>query len=139
MNLELAEKAKEKLAEQLPKAKALNRYAEVMAKPCADALGSFAGQDEEFARAILDGDFVKCMESVTKKIGTSISDIDAYRKCAAFYFPGAKVNFEMVIAVNPYEEAETCRKLEKVQVVAGAKVTDESVRVFKKLSLDDLI
>ena len=61
-------------------------------------LENFAGQEEEFAQAIVQGgDFANCMHAVCKGIGTSISDLDAYGRAASFYFPGCKVRFEMHI------------------------------------------
>lgn len=63
-----------------------------------DALLNFARQEEEFAQAIVQGgSFGGCMEAVCKGIGTSISDLEAYRRAAAYYFPGSDVRFEMRI------------------------------------------
>jgi hypothetical protein len=63
-----------------------------------DALLNFAGQDEEFAQAIVQGgSFKDCMTTVCKGITTSISDFEAYSRAAAFFFPGSKVRFEMHI------------------------------------------
>jgi len=67
-----------------------------------DALLNFAGQDEEFAQAIVQGgSFADCIKAVCKGIGTSISDLEAYRRAVAFYFPGADVRFEMRIELAP--------------------------------------
>jgi hypothetical protein len=63
-----------------------------------DALLNFARQEEEFAQAIVQGgSFGGCMAAVCKGIGTSISDLEAYRRAAAYYFPGSDVRFEMRI------------------------------------------
>ena len=63
-----------------------------------DALLQFARQDEEFAQAIVQGGtFSACMAEVARGVGQSISDLEAYGKAAAFYFPGSKVRFEMHI------------------------------------------
>ena len=63
-----------------------------------DALLNFAEQDEEFAQAIVQGGtFSACMAEVARGVGRSISDLEAYGKAAAFYFPGSKVRFEMHI------------------------------------------
>lgn len=77
-----------------------------------EALLKFAGQDEEFAQAIVQGgSFSACMEAVCKGIGTSISDLEAYRRAAAFYFPGCDVRFEMRIdlvgAADPTATAQS--------------------------------
>lgn len=63
-----------------------------------DALLNFARQEEEFAQAIVQGgSFSGCMEAVCKGITTSISDLEAYRRAAAYYFPGSDVRLEMRI------------------------------------------
>ena len=63
-----------------------------------DALLNFARQEEEFAQAIVQGgSFQDCMAAVCKGISTSISDLEAYRRAAAYYFPGSDVRFEMRI------------------------------------------
>lgn len=63
-----------------------------------DALLNFARQEEEFAQAIVQGgSFGGCMAAVCKGITTSISDLEAYRRAAAYYFPGSDVRFEMRI------------------------------------------
>ena len=65
------------------------------------ALLSFADQNEEFARAVVQGDsFVECMKRVAQGVGSSISDLEAYRKAVAFYFPDAKVSMMMKIDIG---------------------------------------
>ena len=62
------------------------------------ALLDFSQQDEEFARAIVQGgSFGDCMAAVAKGVGTSISDLDAYKKAVSFYFPGAGIKMTMKI------------------------------------------
>ena len=68
----------------------------------AKALLGFAEQDEEFAQAIAQGKpFADCMAFVAKDVGNSISDLDAYKKAAQFYFPGCQVRMVMEIDVCP--------------------------------------
>ena len=75
-----------------------DRHAQVMKKPVRDALLDFARQEEEFAQAIVHGgSFAECMEEVCKNIDNSISDLDAYSRAAAFYFPGCKIKMQMTI------------------------------------------
>ena len=63
-----------------------------------DALLNFARQEPEFAQAIAQGgSFADCMKEVCKGIGTSIPDLEVFKRAAAFYFPGATVRFEMHI------------------------------------------
>lgn len=62
------------------------------------ALKDFCLQDDEFAQAVAQGgSFADCMKSVAKGVGSSISDIEAYGKAVQFYFPGAKIHFQMTI------------------------------------------
>lgn len=69
-----------------------------------DALLEFCRQNEEFAQAVVQGGaFPDCMAAVAKGVGSSISDLEAYRRAATFYFDGAKVNFSMAIQLEPAE------------------------------------
>ena len=69
-----------------------------------DALLEFCRQNEEFAQAVVQGGtFPDCMAAVAKGVGSSISDLEAYRRAAAFYFDGARVNFTMTIQLEPAE------------------------------------
>ena len=88
-----------------PKLKKLNKYAAVIAEPTAKALHGFCKQSEEFARAVVETDktFQDCLETITKGIGSSISDIEVYQKAVEFFFPGAKVEFRMLIHMSEYE------------------------------------
>lgn len=76
-----------------------NKAAEAMRKNVLEALKKFCEQDEEFAQAIVQSDktFSDCMDAVAKNVGSSISDIDAYRRAVQFYFPGAEIRFSMTI------------------------------------------
>lgn len=98
------EEAQEKLRRELPGITG-NREGAIKTA-VRDALLNFAGQDEEFAQAIVQGgSFKDCMAAVCKGITTSISDFEAYSRAAAFFFPGSKVRFEMHIDL--VGEAET--------------------------------
>ena len=37
------------------------------------------------------------MKAVAKSCGQALSDVEAYRRAAAFYFPGAKVKMQLTI------------------------------------------
>lgn len=88
----------EQAREKLTKDKITGSKTAAMAPEVRDALMNFAEQDEEFAQAIVQGgSFRACMEEVARGVGQSISDLEAYGKAAAFYFPGSKVRFEMHI------------------------------------------
>ncbi len=61
-------------------------------------LENFAGQEEEFAQAIVQGgSFPDCMTAVAKGVGGHISDLEAYKKAVQFYFPGAEIRMQMTI------------------------------------------
>ena len=69
-----------------------------------DALLDFCRQNEEFAQAVAQGgSFPDCMAAVAKGVGSSLSDLEAYSRAAAFYFDGAKVRFTMSIQLEPAE------------------------------------
>lgn len=91
------DKALDKLkAEQ--KTAQYDRYAKIMKNSVREALESFCGQDEEFAQAVVQGGtFEECMKAVAKNCGNGISDLEAYRRAARFYFPGSEVRFQMSI------------------------------------------
>ena len=74
------------------------KHGNAMKKEVAKALEDFCGQDAEFAQAVAKGGaFKDCMEAVSKGVGQSISDLDAYKRAVEFYFPGAGISFSMTI------------------------------------------
>ena len=88
------EQAVEKLQKEFASVKGTKAVA--MKTAVRDALVNFAAQDEEFAQAIVQGgSFNACMQAVAQGVGQSISDLEAYEKATRFYFPGARVRFEM--------------------------------------------
>lgn len=72
---------------------------QVIAAGTATALTAFCAQEPEFAQAVEQSgrSFQDCLDSVAKGVSRSLSDFDAYSKAAAFYFPGAKIEFRMLI------------------------------------------
>ena len=71
-----------------------------------EALESFIRQDGEFAQAVAQGGtFADCMKAVAKDVGSSISDLDAYKRAVQFYFPGADV--EMTLRIRLAGDPET--------------------------------
>ena len=74
----------------------------VMKSSVRDVLLEFCRQNEEFAQAVAQGgSFPDCMAAVAKGVGSSLSDLEAYRRAASFYFDGARVNFTMSIQLEP--------------------------------------
>ena len=88
--------AADKLNREISGVKGLKETA--MKQPVKDALLEFCKQDEEFAQAVVQGgSFPDCMNAVAKDVGNSVSDLDAYQKAVAFYFPGADIQMTMRI------------------------------------------
>lgn len=89
--------------------KTSGRYASAIAEPVKKALAQFCTQQEEFSRAVLDGGTTEdCINAVVKRITgkTSVSDLDVYQAAAEFFFPGAKIEFRMLLHMSEYELIE---------------------------------
>lgn len=94
---EYTQQAIERLDKEL-KSGSFDKYGKIMKQGVHDALVEFCRQDGEFAQAVVQGgSFTDCMAAVAKNCGNGISDIEAYRRAAQFYFDGANVEFEMHI------------------------------------------
>ena len=94
--------AKERLSKESKEVKGQKERA--MGPAVRDALLEFCRQNEEFAQAVAQGGpFPDCMAAVAKGVGSSISDLEAYRRAVSFYFDGARVNFSMTIQLEPAE------------------------------------
>ena len=94
---EYFEQAREKLETEY-KAGSYDKYANVMKSDVKKALLDFCEQDGEFAQAVAQGGkFEDCMKAVAKSCGSGISDLEAYKRAVAFYFPGAKIQMQMTI------------------------------------------
>lgn len=75
-----------------------DKYANAMKAAVLRALKDFVRQDAEFAQAVAQGgSFENCMKAVAKNCGSSISDLDAYKRAVQFYFPGAEIRMTMTI------------------------------------------
>lgn len=89
-------KAIEKLEQE--KKKVTGQKESFMAGPVAEVLKDFCKQNEEFAKAVVQGgSFMNCMKAVGKGVGLYLSDIDAYKRAVEYYFPGAKITVQMAI------------------------------------------
>ena len=90
--------AAEKLDAELKAAKKLTSKGQAVSSAVVQALKDFCAQNSEFERAVLDGASVdKCIESTVKNAGSSISDLEVYKKAVAFYFKGATVKMTLTI------------------------------------------
>lgn len=97
---EFTEQALERLGREYSTVK--GQKAGAMKEAVRKALESFVRQDDEFAQAVAQGgSFAECMTAVEKGVGTSISDMDAYRKAVQFYFKGAEIRMVMEIDLCP--------------------------------------
>lgn len=88
------------------KAKIEDRYGKVIKTYVHNAISGFCTQNEEFAKAVLEGgEFTECVKHCTQGIQASsgISDIDVYRRAVQFYFPGATVDFQISIVLGENE------------------------------------
>ena len=91
-------KAIEKLSEEKKTFKGGNKE-RAMLSAVYETLISFCRQDEEFAQAIVQSEktLSDCLKAVAAGVGSSISDLDAYKKAVKFYFPGADIKCTMTI------------------------------------------
>lgn len=97
--------AETKLKQEIEKAASGGKKERVIAGPTAAALVEFCRQNDEFAQAVVQGKpFTECIKHICRGIIDACSDIEVYRKAAEFYFPGAKVDFQMSIRMSQYEE-----------------------------------
>lgn len=72
-----------------------------IARPVLDTLIMFCKNDR-FSEAVRTstGTFGECLKKVLQGVGSSISDLEVYQRAAAFYFPNAKISFNMSIDLN---------------------------------------
>ena len=107
---EWVEAAEKRLDDESKNGK-FDKYGNAMKGAVKDALKEFARQDDEFAQAIAQGgSFTDCMAAVATRIKNgSISDLDAYSAAVGFYFPGARISFEMRIELCEHDGDEISR------------------------------
>lgn len=109
---EFREKAIEKLGKEEKHVSGTKERA--MLKDVRSALIDFCRQDEEFAQAVVQGGtLADCLKSVAQGTGSSISDLEAYQKAVQFYFPGAKVRFQMSIDLTGAAAEEKANEPQK--------------------------
>lgn len=98
------EQARERLEREDGQVKGPKEIA--MKEPVREALLEFCRQNEEFAQAVAQGgSFADCMTAVASGVGSSISDLEAYRKAVRYYFDGAQVEYAMTIRLEPADTA----------------------------------
>lgn len=115
------EAAKSRLTQEYNDLKNASRYIEAVKLPVMQALMQFCEQDNEFAQAVAEPgnkSFAGCLEAVVKGCGNVLSDIEAYRRAASYYFDGAEVEMQMVIHVNPYDVASGTVAMPTTKVIS---------------------
>lgn len=108
-----------------------------IARETAQALQSFCAQEPEFAQAIEQSGktFQQCLDKVAAGVSASLSDFEAYSKAVEFYFPGAKVIFQMRIDLIG-DGAEPALADSSQCAASGTKVGETSALT---LSFDSLL
>ena len=84
------------------KPKSLSKHADVVKDAVIAQLKNFCEQNEEFAQAVVQsaGTVGECLENVVSGCGNSLSDVEAYSKAVAFWFPGAKISFAIKLVLG---------------------------------------
>lgn len=109
MDLYIINEAIEKLNNER-KLTAADNKAKAVAGATADALISFCGQSDVFARAVVEGgSFEECCKKIMEKCGNAISDFEVFSRAVGHYLPGAKVEFQMQIVVPNAAPTDTAR------------------------------
>ncbi len=104
------EAAKNRLKQEYNDLKSTDRYINAVKLPVLQSLIKFCEQDDEFAQAVAEPgskSFAACLAAVVKGCGNVLSDVEAYRRAASYYFDGAYVEMQMVIHVNPHDVEST--------------------------------
>lgn len=112
--------------------KAGSPKAKAVAGAVHDALLVFCGQQEEFAQAVEQSDKTlgRVCEDIMKSVGTSISDLEVYKRAVAEYFPGAVVECVMTVRMSEHET---------VQEGANFRTSGEAGKDVLSLDLFDLM
>lgn len=122
------------------KAGKYDRHASAMKNAVCEALDSFCRQNEEFAQAVVQGGaFEDCMKAVAKNCGSSISDLEAFRRAVQFYFPGADVKFHMTVNLCADVERDGNVDPELVDDVDSWAARKAAKTGPKVLSLEDFL
>ena len=105
---------KEKLTAELKNAK-LGRHETEVKNAVLRTICKFCEQNAEFKQAIEQSDksFANCLKATVKGAGTSLEDLEVYKRAVAFYFPGADIKCTMGSAT----------KLPQMQTAASYSLT----------------
>ena len=88
----------EKLTAELKSAKLGNKETAVK-DAVLKTICKFCEQNAEFKQAIEQSSkpFADCLKATVKNAGTSIEDLEVYKRAVAFYFPGADIKCTMTL------------------------------------------
>ncbi len=117
-----------------------DKYAKVIAEPVSKALQDFCKQEEEFARAVLDGGSIgDCINAIVKKISgkQAVSDLDVYQAAVEYYFPGAVIQCRMTVHMSEYD-LESDNPEQKPSIPEHTEEKPEQKKSLD-LSLDSLL
>ncbi|MBO5462214.1 MAG: hypothetical protein J6A49_02765 [Clostridia bacterium] len=76
-----------------------NNWDKTIAGPTAEALIYFCRQNDDFAKAVVEGgSFKKCIDKIAKGLNRwACSDFAVYKMAAEYYMPGVRVEYTMKI------------------------------------------
>ena len=118
------EEAKGKIQTEHKSAK-YDQRAKVMAPSVVKALVGFCEQDAILTEKVAHGrSFEECMAAVAKNVGSSLSDLEAYRRAVKFYDPEADVRFAMNISRGSRGKSTPLREEKKAVVKDESKIID---------------
>lgn len=108
MSEAIIQRAISRLTDELAQVKG-DRYVEVTKNSVAEALMDCCNKSEAFAAVVADSPHTlsECMASICKGLGSSISDIELFRRAVQFYFPTANVCFDVTITMPSEAKPET--------------------------------
>lgn len=91
------------------------------------ALKDFCTQSERMREKVVEGrSFEECMKAVAKNVGTSISDLEAYKRAVKYYWPEADVRFQMEIYAEGGGRAEASPAKSAAAVSQRGEILDLS-------------
>lgn len=93
-----------------------------VAKPVVEALADFCRQSDEFSEAVTEtGKCLReCLDEIMRGVGSSISDIEVYRRAVAFWMPGYTVQMQMLLireGENPGRSEESAPAAKPKRIV----------------------
>ncbi len=112
----------------------LSQKGKLVSKHVIKALKEFCRQNGEFAQAVAQSDktVAECIEETVKGTSNYVSDIEVYRRAAAFWFKGATVKFVMTIDLGDNGFSNNSD-------VPNSDVVQSPAKKGLSLSLDELL